>query len=183
MKYLISLLALTLLVSTRAEAQPYTRIIPATSSVTFRYSQMGVAMDGRFRNFSPEVRLDPAKPQDTQARVLIDLASVDTGSSEADAEVIGKSWFNVAAHPTALFVLESLKQTGPGQFEAAGKLTLKGRSREIKAPLKLSPRGVLTGGFIIRRADYAIGEGMWSKFDVVANDVTVNLSFTLKEST
>ena len=88
MKYLISLLALTLLVSTRAEAQPYTRIIPATSSVTFRYSQMGVAMDGRFRKFSAEVRLDPAKPQDTQARVLIDLASIDTGSSEADAEVI-----------------------------------------------------------------------------------------------
>jgi polyisoprenoid-binding protein YceI len=38
----------------------------------------------------------------------------------------------------------------------------------------------LTGSFVIRRADYGIGEGMWSKFDVVANDVTVNLSLTLK---
>jgi polyisoprenoid-binding protein YceI len=180
MKYLISLLAVTLLVSTRVEAQPYTSIVPAASSVTFRYSQMGVAMDGRFKKFSVDVQLDPSKTEGTRARVVIDLSSIDTGSSEADEEVVGKSWFNVAGYPTATFVLETLKKTAPGQLEATGKLTIKGRTRELKAPLKLSPRGVLTGSFVIRRTDYGIGEGMWSKFDVVANDVTVNLSLTLK---
>lgn len=180
MKHLISLLALILLVSTRIEAKPYTGIVPASSSVTFRYSQMGVSMDGSFKKFSTDLQLDPSKLDSARARVVIDLSSIDTGSSEADAEVVGKSWFNIAGYPTATFVLETLKQTAPGQLEATGKLTLKGRTREIKAPLKLSPRGVLTGNFVIRRADYGIGDGMWSKFDVVANDVAVNLSFTLK---
>ncbi len=180
MKYLISLLALTLLFSPRVEAKPYTSIVPGASSVTFRYSQMGVAMDGRFKKFSADLQLDPSMLESARARVVIDLPSIDTGSSEADEEVVGKSWFNVAGYPTATFVLETLKQSAPGQFEATGKLTMKGRSREIKAPLKLSPRGVLTGSFVIRRADYGIGEGMWSKFDVVANEVTVNLSLTLK---
>lgn len=180
MKYLISLIALTLLFTTPVEAKPYTSIVPAPSAVTFRYSQMGVAMDGRFKKFSVDVQLDPSKLESARARVVIDLSSIDTGSSEADEEVVGKSWFNVASYPTATFVLDSLKQTAPGQLEATGKLTLKGRTRELKAPLKLSPRGILTGSFVIRRADYGIGEGMWSKFDVVANDVTVNLSLTLK---
>ena len=180
MKYLISLLALTLLVSTRVEAKPYTGIVPTSSSVTFRYSQMGVSMDGRFNKFSADLQLDPSKLEIARARVIIDLSSIDTGSSEADKEVVGKSWFNVAGYPTATFVLETLKQTGSGQLEASGKLTMKGRTREIRAPLKLSPRGVVTGNFVIRRADYGIGEGMWSKFDVVANEITVNLSFTLK---
>lgn len=180
MKFLISLLTVTLLISTAVEAKPYTSIAPAASSVTFRYSQMGVAMDGRFKKFSVDVQLDPSKLESARARVAIDLSSIDTGSSEADEEVMSKSWFNVAAHPTATFVLDSLKQTAPGQLEATGTLTLKGRTREIKTPLKLSPRGVLNGSFVIRRADYGIGEGMWSKFDVVANDVTVNLFLTLK---
>lgn len=180
MKYVISLLALTLLVSTRVEAKPYTSLVPTASSVTFRYSQMGVSMDGSFKKFSADLQLDPSKLESARARVVIDLSSIDTGSSEADAEVVGKSWFNVSGYPTATFVLETLKHTGAGQLEASGKLTLKGRTRDIKAPLKLSPRGILTGNFVIRRADYGIGDGMWSKFDVVANDVAVNLSFTLK---
>ena len=180
MKYLISSLALALLFSAQVEAKPYTSIVPATSSVTFRYSQMGVPMDGRFNSFSADLQLDPRTPESARARVVIALSSIDTGSSEADEEVVGKSWFHVTNHPTATFVLETLKQISPGQLEASGKLTLKGRTREIKAPLKLSPRGILTGSFVSRRADYGIGEGMWSKFDVVANDVTVNLSLTLQ---
>lgn len=47
-------------------------------------------------------------------------------------------------------------------------------------PLKLSPQGLLTGSFVLRRADFGIGEGMWSKFDVVANEITVNLALELK---
>jgi polyisoprenoid-binding protein YceI len=90
---------------------------------------MGVAMDGRFKKFSVDVQLDPSKTEGTRARVVIDLSSIDTGSSEADEEVVGKSWFNVAGYPTATFVLETLKKTAPGQLEATGKLTIKGRTR------------------------------------------------------
>jgi hypothetical protein len=36
--------------------------------------------------------------------------------------------------------------------------------------------GLLTGSFTLKRADYTIGEGMWAKFDVVANDIQVNFS-------
>jgi hypothetical protein len=38
----------------------------------------------------------------------------------------------------------------------------------------------LTGSFVLKRADYAIGEGMWAKFDVVANEITVNFNLNLK---
>ncbi len=43
----------------------------------------------------------------------------------------------------------------------------------------LSVRNINTGfGFLTREAGFAIGEGMWSKFDVVANDIQVNFQFT-----
>jgi len=65
-----------------------------------------------------------------------------------------------------------------------GTLSIKGQSREVKFPLKHTPQGkdgLLTGGFTLKRADYSIGEGMWAKFDVVANDIQVNFSITASQ--
>jgi polyisoprenoid-binding protein YceI len=60
-----------------------------------------------------------------------------------------------------------------------GTLSIKGLSRDMKFPMKHTAQGkdgLLTGSFTLKRADYTIGEGMWAKFDVVANDIQVNFS-------
>ncbi len=180
MKHLITTLALSSLALGSAQAASWQAIVPEKSSITFSYKQMGVAMDGKFKKFSAQVGLDTAKLDKAKGSIEIDLASIDTGSSEADQEVVGKSWFNVAAHPKASFVLKSLKSAGANQYEAIGQLTLKGQTRELHAPLKLTPQGQLSGSFVLKRADYGIGEGMWAKFDVVANEITVNFNLNLK---
>jgi len=180
MKHLITTLAIAATALSTAHAATYQAVAPEKSSVTFSYKQMGVAMDGKFKKFSAQVNLDTAKLDKAKGSIEIDLASIDTGSSEADQEVVGKSWFNVAAHPKASFVLKGFKATGVNQYEATGQLTIKGQSRDISAPLKLSPQGALTGSFVLKRADYGIGEGMWAKFDVVANEITVHFNLNLK---
>ncbi|PUE50371.1 polyisoprenoid-binding protein [Limnohabitans sp. 2KL-1] len=165
----------------QAQAVPYTAIVPAKSSVTFSYKQMGVAMDGRFKKFAAQVNFDPAKAEQAKASFDVELASVDAGSSEADDEVVTKSWFNTAAFPKASFVAKQIKQTAPNQYEVQGTLSIKGLSRDVKFPMKHTAQGkdgLLTGGFSMKRADYSIGEGMWAKFDVVANDIQVHFSIT-----
>ncbi|WP_090143147.1 YceI family protein [Limnohabitans sp. DM1] len=165
----------------QAQAAPYTSIVPAKSSVTFSYKQMGVAMDGRFKKFAAQLHLDPAKAEQAKASFEVDLTSVDTGSGEADEEVVTKSWFNTAAFPKAQFVAKQIKPTAANQYEVQGTLSIKGMTREVKFPMKHSAQGkdgLLTGGFTLKRADYSIGEGMWAKFDVVANDIQVNFSIT-----
>ena len=165
----------------QAHAAPYQAIVPAKSSVTFSYKQMGVAMDGRFKKFSAQVNFDPTKAEQAKASFEVDLASVDAGSSEADDEVVTKSWFNATAFPKASFVAKQIKQTAPNQYEVQGTLSIKGLTRDVKFPMRHTPQGkdgLLTGGFTLKRADYSIGEGMWAKFDVVANDIQVNFSLT-----
>jgi polyisoprenoid-binding protein YceI len=171
----VAMLALT------AQAVEYKAIQADKSKVTFQYKQMGVAMDGQFKKFNAQLTFDPAKPAAAQAQIEIDLASVDAGSSDADDEVVGKSWFNVKAFPKATFVSKQIKPTGANQFEVSGVLTIKGKSQDIKFPLKHVAQGnagVFTGGFVMRRGDFAIGEGIWAKFDVVANDIQVNFQLT-----
>ncbi len=169
----------------QAHAAPYQAIVPAKSSVTFSYKQMGVAMDGRFKKFAAQVNFDPTKAEQAKASFEVDLASVDAGSSEADDEVVTKSWFNAAAFPKAQFVAKQIKQTAPNQYEVQGTLSIKGLTRDVKFPMRHTPQGkdgLLTGGFTLKRADYSIGEGMWAKFDVVANDIQVNFSITAQLS-
>ena len=180
MKHLITALTLSAIALSSAQAATYQAVVPEKSSITFAYKQMGVAMDGKFKKFNAQVQLDTTKADKAKGSIDIDLASIDTGSSEADQEVVGKSWFNVAAHPKASFVLKGLKATGANQYEATGQLTIKGQTRELHAPLKLLPQGALTGSFVLKRGDYGIGEGMWAKFDVVANEITVHFNLNLK---
>ena len=173
--------AIALTIAASSHAALYQAVQMDKSSVKFSYKQMGVGMDGHFAKFNPQISFDPAKPELTKASIEVDLLSIDTGSGEADQEVVGKPWFNTSAFPKAIFVAKQVKQTAPNVYEVLGSLSIKGRSRDVKFDLKHNPQGkagVLTGSFTLQRADYAIGEGSWSKFDVVANDVVVSFQIT-----
>jgi len=170
-----------LLLTVTTHAVTLDAIQPDKSKIGFSFKQMGVAMDGHFAKSSATLNFDPAKPEQAKASIEVDLASIDTGTDEVDQEVVGKAWFNTAAFPKAVFVAKQVKQLAPNQYEVLGSLSIKGRSRDVKTVFKLSPQGkssVLSGSFTLQRADFSIGEGMWSKFDVVANDIQVNFQFT-----
>lgn len=159
-----------------AHAVEFTQVQADKSAINFVYKQMGVAMDGKFRKFAAQLKFDPAKPANAKAVIEIDLASIDTGVSEAEEEVAGKKWFNTKVYPTARFESTSVKSLGGNRFEATGKLTMKGRTKEIVAPVTFTPQGkqgAFDGVFSFKRSDFAIGEGEWSAFDIVANDIQI----------
>ena len=177
----VLVLGASLVMAATVHATTLDSVQPDKSKISFSFKQMGVAMDGHFAKFSAALNFDPAKPEQAKASIEVDLTSIDTGSGEADQEVVGKAWFNTAAFPKAVFLAKQIKQIAPNQYEVLGSLSIKGHSRDFKSALKLSPQGkssVLSGSFTLQRADFAIGEGMWSKFDVVANDIQVNFQFT-----
>lgn len=169
------------LLSPLAQATEYKNVALNQSKITFVYKQMGVAVEGHFQKFSPQVSFDPAKPANAKAAMDIELSSVDAGSAEADDEVVGKSWFNVKNFPKASFVATQIKAAGANQFDVTGKLTIKGQTRDVAFVMRMAPQGanaVLSGGFVIKRGEFSIGEGPWAKFDIVANDIQVNFSLT-----
>jgi len=160
----------------RGHAQRVSAVDQDKSAITFVSKQMNVPVEGKFGRFSVQLVFDAAKPNEGRVQVELDLASIDTGSEEANDEVKGKGWFDVKNHPTARFVSSAVKSLGPGRYELAGKLTIKGRTRDVVAPFTFKPAGqsaVFDGAFVLKRLDYAIGEGVWSDTDTVANEVLV----------
>lgn len=165
----------------QANAVEYSQVQPAQSSIAFKYQQMGVDMDGKFKRFNSELSFDPEQATKARARFDIELASIDTGASESDEEVAGKPWFNTKAFPTASFVSSAVKPLGNNRYEVRGKLTIKGKTQEVVVPASFTARGktgIFDGNLTIKRGDFAIGEGPWAKFDIVANDVVVKFHIT-----
>ena len=166
----------TVLVATAVMATELTRFSPEKSQIAFVSKQMGVPVDGRFKKFDARIAVDPARPENGKAQLEIDLASIDTGSDDADAEVKGKSWFNAAAFPKASFVSSQVRALGGGRYEALGKLTIKGTTRDIAAPFTVKPEAGgawFDGGFTLNRLQFKIGEGAWSDTSTVADEIQV----------
>jgi polyisoprenoid-binding protein YceI len=167
--------ALALLASS-ALAVEYTAVDPAQSKLTFAYTQMGVGMDGNFSKFAAKLAFNPAKPEAAHAVMDVQLASIDAGSGEANSEVAGKAWFNTAAYPVAHFESSGVKALGGNRYQLTGKLTIKGRSKDISTPVSFTTKGnqgVFEGAFAFNRTDFAIGEGSWSDTSIVANPIQI----------
>lgn len=174
-------LALALAV-TSAHAAEFTVLRPQQSSLAFVSRQMGVSVDGAFKRFNASIAVDPAKPEMGTARIDIDVASIDVGGADAYEEVVGASWFDVAKYPNASFISSKVTRLAPGRFEVAGKMTIRNVTREVKAPFTLEQKGdvlVIDGSLPIKRLDYAIGSGIWSDTDTVADEVSIKFHFTL----
>lgn len=175
----------TVLLPLVTSASEYTELDKANSGISFQYEQMGVSMDGQFKEFTGNLRFDPAKPESAQADFDVALASVDAGSDEANDEVVGESWFNAAAFPQAHFQSTAVKALGDNKYEVAGKLTIKGKSVDVIVPATFTEadgQGTFSGTFTIKRGDFSIGEGSWSTFDIVANDINVSFKLAAKSS-
>lgn len=185
MKKILAALAVAAALVPSAHAAVYTKVLPERSSIEFSYSQMGVSMDGRFRRFTSELQFDPARPADARVAIDVELGSIDTGTPELDGEAAGRDWFNLKSFPTARFVATGVKPLGGNRYSVAGRLTIKGRTRDVVVPATFTAQGatgVFAGQFTIRRGDFAIGEGAWAAFDIVANDVTVRFRVTATSS-
>ena len=175
----IALSALPLCIATATAAQ---KLVPAQSEVAFVSKQMGVPVNGRFERFDGTINVDPARPESGSVAFTVDLASASIGTPDTVTELKKPEWFDVAKSPTATFQSTSIRSAGPGKIDVAGKLTIKGVTREIHVPMTLAAQGATlkaTGEFTIKRLDYKIGAGQWGDTSLVADEVVIRPRLTV----
>jgi polyisoprenoid-binding protein YceI len=165
-----------LIVSSALVAQAAT-LQPDKSAVSFTFKQMGVPVDGKFKKFEAALDFDAKKPEAGKIAFTVDLGSVSLGDAEFDAEVAKAPWFDTKRNGKATFVSSGIKATGPAKYDVAGKLTIKGASRDVVVPITVAS-GVASGSVAIKRLDFKIGDGEWADTSMVANDVTVKFKLS-----
>lgn len=179
MKKLCLSLAFSLVFEASAHAVP---VIKEQSGVYFVSRQMGVPVEGSFKSFDADVDFYPDDAKKSRASLTIHLDSIDAGSDEATVEIKRRPWFDVNNHPRAEFVSTSLAALGGGRYRVSGMMTIKGRTRPASSDFMARTMGglrVFEGRFLLKRLDFAIGEGAWSDTSTVADEVEVSYRFSV----
>jgi len=164
----------------QAEDLPAWTVDMAKSRIVFIGRQMGAASKGWFKKFSAAIRFDPAKLADSRAEVLVETASAYTGNSDIDVEMRKDKWFDVEKHPNARFVTTKITAKGANAYEAAGKLTIKGITKDLVLPFKVAlsnggKTAKITGEATVKRLDFGVGKGEWGATRIVADEVVIQI--------
>ena len=102
------------------------------ASINFRIKHLGFSwLTGRFDKFSGTFSFDKAKPDASSVKVEIDTASLNSNHGERDKHLRGKDFLDVTTYPKATFESTSVKLNGDDKATIAGKLTLRGVTKDV----------------------------------------------------
>ena len=158
-------------------------INPESSYIRFTFQQYGQDVQGEFGEFKGRIVFDPGALQDAQADIMIDTASITTGSDSRDEQAKSGEWFGTEDYPLVVFKTESFTHIEANQYTARGNLTIRGQTMPIVLPFSLdfteiedgTQQAVMVSQIALMRLDFGVGQGEWEKEDAIANEVAIDI--------
>jgi polyisoprenoid-binding protein YceI len=166
------------------------KVEPYHTQINFTVSHFGLSnFSGVLSGASGSLKLDPAKPENSQLEVSVDAATVLTTVQKLTDELKDPEWLDAAKYPKATFVSTKVTPTGANEATIAGELTLHGVTKPLTLKAHFVGAGVnpidkaYTVGFegvgVIKRTDFGV-----SKYAPMIGDevhVTINAAFELQQ--
>lgn len=196
MKYAIAAIALSVSCSAFA-ADPLTfdfKDPKGVNNVVFKLDAPLESINGTANGISGSVTLDPEKPQQTTGKIVVETKSLTVPNPMMLEHLLGDGWLDAAKYPEISFevkeILGAKKDGDSGTADVKGIFTLKGVSKELTVPAKVTylpgkladrTGGQLQGDllvirakFQIKRSDFGIKPG--EHLDKVSDDIELSLS-------
>lgn len=120
--------------------------------------------EGQFKDFTGQLRYDPANPAGTHVDLTVFTASVDMHNAEHDAILKSGDFFDVDHFPTMRFVSEATEVNPDGTYELTGDLTIRGITRRVAVLVKIAAA----------RLAAAVGPAFEATFDINRSDFGLN---------
>ena len=166
-------------------AEPVAWRVLSGSSLNFATAWSGEAVAGRFDRWTADILFSPDALDRSRVKVSIDLASVKSGDEQRDASLPSADWFDVGAHPKAIFTAERFTRVGEGRFIAHGRLSLRGVSRPLDLPFRLKivgDRAEVSGVTSLDRTVFGVGQGEWANTDQIPAKVTIRVALKARRN-
>ena len=128
-----SAIALAAALAATSAAQADTWIAdPGHTEIMVSWGHIGFSTQSlEFLGFEGALEYTDGAAEEASADFSIMTESVHSGVEMFDTELVGETWFNVAAFPTARFVSTGVEQTGDNTVKVTGDLTIKDVTQEI----------------------------------------------------
>jgi polyisoprenoid-binding protein YceI len=162
----LTVLALGLLPLTGfAELTTY-KIDAAHSYVLVKLNHLGIGNSwGRFNDISGSVVHDPVDPAKSAVKIDIKAESIDTANAKRDQHLRSPDFLNAKEFPVLSFVSKQIKKVDDKNYEITGDITVRGVTKTITVPAKITgqgkgPQGEERAGaeiaFKLKRSDFGI---------------------------
>ena len=144
---------------------------------------------GSFNEFTGTVEVDAEKPEQSSAKLVIKVASIDTRNADRDGHLRSNDFLDLATHPEIVFASTGVERTDDTSFKLTGNLTIKGVTQSITIDFdyegsSTDPFGNHRLGFegshAISRKDYGItwNAPLESGGVLVSDKITVELDIS-----
>ncbi|HYG23088.1 MAG TPA: YceI family protein [Verrucomicrobiae bacterium] len=195
MKTSLTILSLVLAAAS-ASAEPLTFDFKDPKGVNHAAFKMDAPLEtisGSASGISGKVTFDPAKPSATTGKIVVATETLTVGNAMMRDHMLSEGWMDAKKHPEITFEAKSLKNVktegDSTTADAVGTFTLKGITKEITVPVKLTylkdklaarmpnMKGdllVIRSSFSIKRSDFNIQPG--KNEDKVSDEIELTLS-------
>lgn len=147
----------------------------AHSTLGFKCSYQNGPFSGLFHKFEAKISYDEGDLAHSKFDVTVNLASVDTQSSERDQTLLTPDFFDTAKYPQAHFVTTSFQRNPNGGVDAKGTLTIRGQTKPVTLHVNFAVKNgqtTLDVDTVLNRLDFNLGAS--SDWADIARDVSVH---------
>lgn len=149
------------------------------SRIGFSTRWAGDAVNGTFRQWSGDIKFDPANLPASKAIITIQTGSALTGMKEPDENIGGGDWLDVRRFPAARYETTAIRLVGGNRYMAEGLLTIKAVSYRLALPFTLTITGnvaTMTGQATLDRMTLKLGLESDARAEWVARETVVNVA-------
>ena len=164
---------------------------PAHSAVGFRIRHLGITwVNGTFKQWTADVKYDPANPEAASVVARIQTASVDTDNERRDNDLRSNNYLAADSFPEMTFTSKKVERAGEGRLRITGDLTLRGVTRSVVLDTDVGGvlttsrgrRAAFTATATIKRQDYGITlNNLMEGAQVVGDDVRITIDIEARE--
>jgi polyisoprenoid-binding protein YceI len=197
MKNILVLLAAATALSATAQAEKIAFDLKdpkGVNNIVFKLDAPLESINGTANGISGTVLVDPAQPEEIEGKIVVDTKSLVVPNSVMQEHMLGEEWLDAANHPEITFevkeVLNPVKNGNEGTADVKGVFTLKGVSKEITAPAKVTylpgrlgdrSNGKMQGDLLVIRTNFQINRGDFGikageNLDKVSETIDISLS-------
>lgn len=157
---------------------PTYSVVKEKSFLKFFAIQNGAPVEGKFNDFTADIRFDPNQLDQSSIRVEVPTGSVQVADVEITKNLKMPTWLSTEAFPKALFECKKItRMPSTDDYYADGTLTLRDKTVPVVLNFQMEyfdDKSAVAKGYVtLHRKDFGVGTGEWAKDDVIKDEVRV----------
>lgn len=157
---------------------PAYTLVKEKSFLKFVAIQNSAPVEGKFTDFTADIRFDPNQLDKSSVKVEVNMAKIEVANEEVEQNLALPEWLSVKEFPKAEFTCTKLtRMPMSDNYYADGQLTLRGKTLPAVLNFQMDhfddKTAIAKGSVTLHRLPYGIGQGQWAKDDVIKDEVRV----------